>query len=115
MDTEVDGKYLGALAFVENTPKEDLARFTVQQTEAVNGLNKNNSDFIKTFRKMSAENARLRTALEDIANPLQRLKRNMPEGYKLDGHTTTSLLNSVDFYKDIARQALNAETNADEH
>ena len=62
-----------------------------------------------------AENARLRTALEDIANPLQRLKRNMPEGYKLDGHTTTSLLNSVDFHKDIARQALNAETNADEY
>ena len=63
-------------------------------------------EIAKVLQEREAENTRLRTALEDIANPLQRIKREMPEGYKLDGHTTTSLFNSVEFYKDIARQAL---------
>ena len=59
--------------------------------------------------KLQAENTRLRTALEDIANPLQRLKREMPEGVKLNGQMAVALMESPDFYKDIARQELGYE------
>ena len=55
---------------------------------------------------------RLREALEDIANPLQRLKRNVPEGAKLNGQMAVALMESPDFYKDIAQQALDNEDTA---
>ena len=70
--------------------------------------------YMKERDKLQTENTRLRTALEDIANPLQRIKREVPEGAKLNGQMAVALMESPDFYKDIARQALNAETNADE-
>ena len=104
METEVDEKYLGALAFVENTPKEDLARFITQQAEAVNGLNRNNSDFIETFRKMSAENARLRTALEQLADDKDATDRIQ---------TVIDVLNDHDMYEEANN--LKVKTNADEH
>ena len=59
--------------------------------------------------RLEAENTRLRTALEDIANPLQRIKREMPEGVKLNGQMAVALMESPDFYKDIARQELGYE------
>ena len=52
---------------------------------------------------------RLRKALYDIANPLQRIKKGVPEGAKLNGQMAVTLMESPNFYKDIARQGLGYE------
>jgi hypothetical protein len=45
-------------------------------------------------------------ALKDIHDPISRLKRNMEEGYVLDGFYAVQLSQNASFLKDIAKDAL---------
>lgn len=49
---------------------------------------------------------RYRQALEDILNPVGAMKRDLPNGYKLDGHAAVRAGANPETYKDIARKAL---------
>ena len=51
----------------------------------------------------------LRQALEDIANPLQRIQREAREaGGKVNGTLTVLLMGDPSFYRKIAQDALQA-------
>lgn len=45
-------------------------------------------------------------ALRDILDPIGAMKRDLPEGYRLDGHAAYHLAGQPETYKDIARKAL---------
>jgi hypothetical protein len=47
-------------------------------------------------------------ALNDILDPIGHMERNLPEGYRLDGHAALQQMNSREFYIRIAREALAA-------
>lgn len=53
-----------------------------------------------------AECARLRAALEDIADPITAWQRDLPEGYTLDGAAAVSIFNNAETGRRMARAAL---------
>lgn len=50
----------------------------------------------------------LEQALRDIADPIGAMKREVPEGYSLNGHAAVQMANDPQWYKNRAQQALDA-------
>ena len=49
---------------------------------------------------------RLKQCLQDIIDPVAALRRDLPDGYKLNGGMVVHLLNDPATYKDIAKRGL---------
>lgn len=50
--------------------------------------------------------AKLEQALKDIVAPIAAMRRNLPEGAKLNGGAAVSLSNDANYLREIARKAL---------
>lgn len=97
------GKSLNDLDIIEGSeydrPEENYREISNQLSMKVDAL----EDQISRLKREKKE---LVESLKDIKNPLRKIQRDVPYEYKIVGHTVTSLLNSVEFYKDIARETL---------
>lgn len=69
--------------------------------KAIEGMNRN-ADIGE------AETARLRQALEDVANPVAMWERSLPEGCVLNGAMVAQMANDPETYRRIANAALEA-------
>lgn len=49
---------------------------------------------------------RYKQALKDILDPIAAMRRNLPEGYQLDGPAAIRAVDNPQTYKDIASEAL---------
>lgn len=56
--------------------------------------------------QLQAENAALRQALRDIADPVSAWRRDLRPGYTLDGAMCVQMRNDPETYKRLAREAL---------
>ena len=66
------------------------------------------NDLLKLVPKSKAaeEVTRLRTALNDIADPIGAMRRNLDDGCRLNGAMAVALASDPEYYKQIARAAL---------
>lgn len=60
------------------------------------------------IRALLADRERLRLALEDVRDPMARLRRELPEGARLSS-MAHGLANSVNYIQSIAEAALNTQ------
>lgn len=73
------------------------------------------TDLIETYRavkakleiaRLKAENEILRQGLTDVTDPIGKIRREMPEGYRLDGCNAAWLSDDANHLKEIALKAL---------
>lgn len=68
--------------------------------------------YIAACQKKDEEIRRLRSALEEIANPIKAMReRAVAEDKRLDGHIAINLAGSAQYLKDIATEALKPIVN----
>lgn len=48
----MEEKIEGTILFIRHTPERELAEFIVLQSEAIEGLSRNNNSYIKAFREL---------------------------------------------------------------
>ena len=59
-------------------------------------------------QEAAEEIERLRGALADIINPIGAMRRDLEDGYELNGAMAVAMANDPEHYKRIARDALTA-------
>jgi hypothetical protein len=62
---------------------------------------------VNNLTRLQSENERLKSALEQIAEPIGWMQKNLKEGERLDGGYAIMLSNDANYLKGIARAALN--------
>ena len=55
---------------------------------------------------MTAEIKRLRGVLQDLADPIAAMQRDLPEGHRLDGMMANAIVQNPHYYREAARKAL---------
>jgi len=60
---------------------------------------------------MSEREQALRTALEEIVNPVRALRERTPAGYEFDARVALELANNPEYLRGIARAALEASSD----
>jgi hypothetical protein len=68
-------------------------------------------DFKSKVEMLESEIERLRSALENIANPIGHMVKTMPEGHKIDGYMAVMMAKNPDYLQDIAKSALSEHVN----
>jgi hypothetical protein len=56
--------------------------------------------------ELLSKEQRYEQALRDILDPIGAMRRDLPEGYRLDGAAAVRAADNPQTYKDIARKAL---------
>jgi len=52
MEGSDEEKILGIIMFIRSVTERELAEFIINQSDAIDGLSKNNRSFVKAFHKM---------------------------------------------------------------
>jgi len=63
---------------------------------------------VTAMMEAATESERLLTALGDIINPIGAMRRDLEDGYELNGAMAVAIANDPEHYKRIARDALTA-------
>ena len=63
----------------------------------------------QTIERQQSEIERLTAALKKVANPIKAMQDAVPAGYRANGAAMVALANDPQWYKDVAKAALEAK------